>query len=1524
MTIFIDSSNPNYFRNISKEIDRAQNKDEQNNNTQTLFLDFQKTGVLIGKVQESQWGVSDLKKFHSGIEEQLKDAHKKLEQPQNNSKPYNLRRRKSSPQVLPPLHDLEDMLQAFLKIEKVASDLAEKSTQIFAGKQISANKVTSKNKALQKNIHDIVVKMRMSASEILRKDAQNIDFAKLLETENSFLNAAIAANNKDLAFKLIESGTDVDSYSSTGETPLLFACKSGAADIATALLGKGADSNQRDKSGMAVLMIACLKDQRSLVNCLLAHGAQVDIEHSSGTTSFVLACQKGYFEIAEALLAKGADRNKKNKDGNTALHLACRAGKLNVVEWLLKHDAQVDCADPEGNTPLILACTCGSFEIAKALLAKGADANKKNTNGTAALHCTCANGYFNIVLELLKYGAIVDIENAYESTSLILACQAGHLEIAKILLTERASINKIDKNGWSPLHIAWEKDHQNIIHWLLEQGALVDIEDAGGYTLFINACEEGRLELAQSLFAKGADVNKKNKEGNTALHRACSNGKNNVVQWLLEHDAQVDCENSTGMTPLTLACHKGHLEVAQALVTKGAPINKLDKDGWSPLLIACDDGHLNIIHWLLGQGALVDIEDTDGTTPLIYACMKGHLEIAQALLAKGAAVNKLDKMGWTPLLIASEKKSMNLINLLFEHGAHVDIEDAHESTPFIFACQKGLLEIAQALLAKGAAINKLDKKGLTPLLAACGNGHLHIVHWLLEQGAEVDKENSKGSTPLIYACGEGLLEIAKALFGKGAAINKKDKSGKTALHHACYKGKLNEVNWLLEHGAQVDSEEADGSTPLALACQEGHYDVVKALLAKGATINKKNIHGTTALHRSCTKGHFNIVEELLKQGALVDSENENETTPLILACMAGHLEIAQALVACGAVVNKEDKRGWTPLLIACEMQKLNIVRWLLDKAQIDFEDAQGTTPLILALQKGNLEIAQALLAKGADVNKKNRYGNSALSLSLETGFPNLIEAFFAQNINESLLFSFTNGTTILHRLFTNPALLKPKLIAALFLKLCKNFDVTCKDNNKNTPLRCLLEIQYIEPTLCAFEIIKELFCDFEGIEKVLDVHGVKGFLTYFTEHPDELLKNPKNLAANPFAIALLFDDKALAKALASKMTKEQFQEFALQLEKSYPKTQAFEFMFNIEYSINSEHLTNGVCTSKIAPKPETSSADDFLKLFDQVNFSDPNASFYFDPAKLGFGADKTRQYLRKISEDFVAKVKARKGFPGDHQEGSVLHTEFYDTVENGICGIAHHLLTQEDGEQIQQLKAKTIIEFLKDVVYCGPKVRATCVRQYNKVVRSYAHTFDNLLFSNITYYRTLIADAVTPNGPQSTHDYLLVVKLLGKDFGLPEAADLGKFDDIFRQSGVGINPEELKKAFFEIYTPYNILKQTVAEIQESHEFREQYATWWQQHAPDNWKGDLADVLQEVKNLQKNNTPSDVQAYLNSKDIFVEKDEKPEDVLETLRCQNFVLQEVYENVAKNSFNKRYIIQSLEKLNVIKPAIIFAEG
>ena len=73
-----------------------------------------------------------------------------------------------------------------------------------------------------------------------------------------------------------------------------------------------------------------------------------------------------------------------------------------------------------------------------------------------------------------------------------------------------------------------------------------------------------------------------------------------------------------------------------------------------------------------------------------------------------------------------------------------------------------------------------------------------------------------------------------------------------------------------------------------------------------------------------------------------------------------------------------DIRGRTPLFLAAERGDLQAVQQLLNDSQIDGCDDCRWTPMMKAAQNGHAEIVKILLARGADVNARDKGGYSAL------------------------------------------------------------------------------------------------------------------------------------------------------------------------------------------------------------------------------------------------------------------------------------------------------------------------------------------------------------------------------------------------------------------------------------------------------------------------------------------------------------------------------------------------------------------
>ena len=205
----------------------------------------------------------------------------------------------------------------------------------------------------------------------------------------------------------------------------------------------------------------------------------------------------------------------------------------------------------------------------------------------------------------------------------------------------------------------------------------------------------------------------------------------------------------------------------------------------------------------------------------------------------------------------------------------------------------------------------------------------------------------------------------------------------------------------------VNAKAPDGSTALMWAVFNVDRELVRALLKAGAKANVTNSYGSTALTEAIKVEDIELVRMLLDAGANVNSPNLDNQTALMLAVSMGSQEIAKLLVERGADVNAvETFRGQNALMWAAGGNQPEIVDLLLahgaknvnmrarsddwarqmtsePRAQFGSRQTGGLTALLYATRSGCLRCAQSLVKAGADINKPNPDGVTALLNALD-------------------------------------------------------------------------------------------------------------------------------------------------------------------------------------------------------------------------------------------------------------------------------------------------------------------------------------------------------------------------------------------------------------------------------------------------------------------------------------------------------------------------------------------------------------
>ena len=426
--------------------------------------------------------------------------------------------------------------------------------------------------------------------------------------------------------------------------------------------------------------------------------------------------------------------------------------------------------------------------------------------------------------------------------------------------------------------------------------------------------------------------------------------------------------------PVNRAAAENNTYMLKLLLKQGAPVNKKYSNGSTALHIAAAKGYTECMDILLLEEATnIEERNNKGHTALHMAVLQNHHKCVKSLVYAGGDVNAKDNDGCTALDIATKKGYQECLNALRWRVKY------NVSSILCVAASEDDIRWVKILLARGVNVNEKDANSCTALYTAANEGHRDLVIFLLEKGAEVNaKHNLRGYTPLHCAAEKGYIEIVKILLEKGADVNAKNTENYTPLHVAALQGHIDIVKILLEKGADVNAKDTEDSTPLHFAAQAGNMDIIEILLGKGADANVINSSGKRALEVS----------------------NGNGFTPMHLAIQKNDIGLLELLLDKGGIraVYSYDKDFDTSVHWAARNDNPICLRMLLDKipgAVGVINTHNHNTPLHLAAQYGRIECVKILLERGADKDRRNKVGHTALELAVSQAHNDCVEILTA-------------------------------------------------------------------------------------------------------------------------------------------------------------------------------------------------------------------------------------------------------------------------------------------------------------------------------------------------------------------------------------------------------------------------------------------------------------------------------------------------------------------------------------------------
>ncbi|CAH1159693.1 unnamed protein product [Phaedon cochleariae] len=393
---------------------------------------------------------------------------------------------------------------------------------------------------------------------------------------------------------------------------------------------------------------------------------------------------------------------------------------------------------------------------------------------------------------------------------------------------------------------------------------------------------------------------------------------------------------------------------------------------------------------------------------MLTACSKTNVkpEIVKALIDLGANLTYSNEEEWQAIHCAAHATNSSILKVVIDcmKRRKVDINTLQQGNNALHvlikfgksASKEQFNECAKILVEEGINVNLGDGKDISPILWAAGKGYKDVIKTILEKSpisVDLDSHKLRGKTAReIITSGnlyEGqlpekiidsndrfdvLLKLIKTKNESGFIKYENDdiyfvdsnNTSKPLLQMACEKGLTKVVKHLIDKGADPYLKVKIENSYIKIAAEHGFHEIFKLLLNHYPKDQKPHLILTTLFKyyenkafpeagKDWTKCYRHFMEYIKRRRGILDTNklDQSKNSPL-------HFKTNEPILD----INESDQSENSPLYFEKNEDILDINE--LDQSK--------NSPLHYAMRYCEPEITEELLALGASLGAKNKFG----------------------------------------------------------------------------------------------------------------------------------------------------------------------------------------------------------------------------------------------------------------------------------------------------------------------------------------------------------------------------------------------------------------------------------------------------------------------------------------------------------------------------------------------------------------------